>query len=295
MSEVQNDGQNDGQNKDSRDIWNGEAGEDWARYQRDLDLFLGEATETLLVQLPLRDGAHVLEIGSGAGSLSLRMGRVVGETGRVLGLDVSEQLIALARRRVAEAGAGNIAFRDLDIQTQPLDETGFDICTARVGMMFFADPALAFARIRDRLKPGAVIAFNAWARDGNPWFSLPMQVAERHLGPLPESPWDGPPQPGPMAFCDVDHVTDLLQQAGYGAIMGRELDITIRHPDGMEPLMESIAYVGPTSTLYRLKQPDEAMRKRIAEETRAAFSKYITPDGALAMPGHMTIYRAVAP
>ncbi|TNF21961.1 MAG: methyltransferase domain-containing protein [Rhodobacteraceae bacterium] len=81
------------------EIWNGEAGRDWAENRADLDHFLGGSMAALLDLLPLAPGARVLEIGSGAGTFSLALARAVGPEGRVLGLDVSEPLLTLARRR----------------------------------------------------------------------------------------------------------------------------------------------------------------------------------------------------
>ncbi|MDA7429282.1 class I SAM-dependent methyltransferase [Primorskyibacter aestuariivivens] len=285
---------NDGNDK-THDIWNGEAGKDWAENQRDLDDFLRDAMNQLLAQLPLQPGLRALEIGSGSGTMSMDMARIAGETGYVLGLDVSKELLALARRRAEAAKMHNVAFRDLDIQTQTLDETGFDICAAQFGMMFFSDPVLALGNIRAHLNQGATVAFNGWADEGNPWFSIPLKIAETYLGPLEQEPNDGAPAPGPLAFSDVSYVTELLTKAGYADIRGWRSEIMIRHPNGLEALMHSIRYVGPISTLYRLTSPDEATREKIARDIRKEFAQFVQPDGSVAVPGRVSMYRCLAP
>lgn len=277
-------------NRNTRDIWNGEAGQDWAGNQADLDHFLRDSMQTLLGLLPLAAGARVLEIGSGSGTLSLAMARAVGPGGHVLGLDVSEQLLALARRR--GAGLDTLDFRNLDIQTGDLDVTGFDFCASHVGMMFFSDPVLALSRLRQHLKPGATLAFNGWAGRANPWFSLPLQVAERHLGPLPSAALSAMPPPGPLAFADVTYVTGILARAGYSDPTGGQREIAIRHPDGLEALMRSIAYVGPISALYRLKQPEPALKMRIEAEIAEAFAPFVQGDGSVRLPAMMCYYTA---
>lgn len=282
-------------NQGIHDIWNGAAGKDWADNQRALDCFLHDAMDQVLAQLPLRPGARVLEIGSGAGTLSMMMARAVRGTGAVLGLDVSHELIALARRRVAAADLGNATFRNLDIQSEPLDETGFDICTAQFGMMFFSDPERALGQIRQHLGSGAVMAFNGWADAGNPWFSLPLEVAEGFLGKLPGPPQDGPPPPGPMAFSDLAYVAGVLKQAGFQDIDAWHEDIRITHPGGLAPLMHSIQYVGPVSALYRLTDPATRTRDRIADDTRKAFEVYLQPDGSVSLPGRVSMFRCTAP
>lgn len=275
------------------EIWNGSSGAAWVRHQRDLDLFLAGSMQRLAGLLPLAPGTRVLEVGSGAGSFSIALSEAVGPGGQVLGLDVSAPLMRLARERAA--GRHNLGFARCDIQTDRLEAQGFDICTAHIGMMFYSDPVLALTRLRSRLVPGAMIAFNGWAAQDNPWFSLPIRVAERHLGPLPAGTSEGPPPPGPLAFADVTYVTALLRAAGYDAIEGWQEAIMIRHPGGLDALMQTLSYVGPISTLYRLKQPDAAARARIAAEIREEFSRHIDADGAVALPGSMTFYRAVAP
>lgn len=139
-----------------------------------------------------------------------------------------------------------------------------------------------------------MIAFNGWAGRDNPWFSLPLAVAERHLGPLPAAEMGETPPPGPLAFADVTYVTGLLQRATYHQVEGWQETISIRHPGGLDALMHSLSYVGPISTLYRLKQPDATQRARIAAEIREAFSDYATAAGGLEMPGCMCFYRARA-
>lgn len=277
-------------NRETHDIWNGEAGRDWAGNQADLDHFLRESMETLLDLLSLAPGARVVEIGSGSGTLSLAMARAVGPEGRVLGLDVSEPLLALARSRAA--GLDTLGFRHLDIQTGDLDAKGFDFCASHVGMMFFSDPVLALSRLRQHLKPGARLAFNGWAGQDNPWFSLPLEVAERYLGPLPPAPMSAIPPPGPLAFADVTYVTGILDRAGYADPTGAQREIAIRHPDGLEALMRSIAYVGPISTLYRLKQPVPALKARIESEIAEAFAPFVQDDGSVRLPAVMCYYSA---
>mgnify|MGYP003723091995 CR=1 FL=1 len=148
---------------------------------------------------------------------------------------------------------------------------------------------------RLQLTSGGVIVFNGWAARDNPWFSLPLSIAERNLGPLPSPPLGETPPPGPLAFADVTYVTGLLRQAGYRQVEGWQETIAIRHPGGLDALMQTLAYVGPISTLYRLKQPGAAQKAHIAGEIREAFSAFVDAGGGIDMPGTMAFYRAVAP
>src|ERR1700742_2764276 len=68
-----------------------------------------------LKEAGLGPGMHVLDLGSGAGDTALLAADLVGPTGSVLGVERSPGAIALARRRVAAAGAGNVTFVDGDV------------------------------------------------------------------------------------------------------------------------------------------------------------------------------------
>ncbi|TNF21960.1 MAG: hypothetical protein EP318_05405 [Rhodobacteraceae bacterium] len=159
-------------------------------------------------------------------------------------------------------------------------------------MMFFSDPVLALSRLRRHLAPGAFMGFNGWAGQGNPWFSLPLAVAERHLGPLPPAPPGAIVPPGPLAFADVTHVTGILARAGYSEVTGAPQEIALRHPDGLAALMRSLAYVGPISTLYRLKRPGPALKARIEAEIAEAFAAFVQADGSVRLPATMCHYTA---
>ena len=66
----------------------------------------------------------------------------------MIGVDISDALVRLARTRADEAGAGNVVFVVADAQTDELPGGPFDVATSKFGVMFFADPVGAFTNIR---------------------------------------------------------------------------------------------------------------------------------------------------
>ena len=79
-------------------------------------------------------------------------------------LDISRPLLDLARRRAAEFGAANVSFAEADVQTYAFAPATFEAVFSRFGVMFFADPATAFANVRWTLKSGGRLAFVCGAR-----------------------------------------------------------------------------------------------------------------------------------
>jgi SAM-dependent methyltransferase len=112
---------------------------------------------------------RVLDIGCGAGQSTLDAARVAVE-GCVLGVDVSAEMIEIARQRSTEEELRNVTFERSDAQLQVVPSASFDLCISRFGVMFFADPAAAFANIGQAMRPGARLVWMVWQCQGrNEW------------------------------------------------------------------------------------------------------------------------------
>ena len=91
-------------NADQVSYWNGEAGTKWAKLQERLDrLFAGITAQVIASAAPAR-GERVLDIGCGCGGTILALAERVGADGHVLGVDVSDPMLEVARRRIAASG-----------------------------------------------------------------------------------------------------------------------------------------------------------------------------------------------
>jgi SAM-dependent methyltransferase len=181
-----------------------------------------DLTEALLEPLGLRlldaaavrPGEAVLDVGCGGAATSRTLAARVGPTGRVLGVDVSAPIVAVARAR--SAGIRQLELRVADAEVEALP-AGFDVLVSRFGVMFFANPAAAFANLRSSLAPGARLAFLCWqAVDRNAWLAVPAAAAFRVLAP-PSPPAD-PLLPGPFAFADPERVRAVLAASGFRSV-----------------------------------------------------------------------------
>lgn len=164
-------------------------------------------------------GERVLDVGSGAGHLSLAAARSTGSEGRVVGIDLSDPMLETARRRSSMAGLGNVSFVARDAQTRGFGESEFDVAVSRFGVTFFADPVAAFTNLARVLRPGGRLGFVCWQDAGvNEWMLAPAMAALAHVPP---------PDPAvfeilrPFEFADTGRVTEILQAAGF-------TDVTIR-------------------------------------------------------------------
>ena len=108
----------------------------------------------------LRPGETVLDLGSGAGGDVLAAARRVGPAGRVIGLDMTEQMLALSRRHAAEQGVPNVEFLRGAIEDIPLPDGSVDVVISNCVITLSADKARVFAEISRVLKPGGRIGIS---------------------------------------------------------------------------------------------------------------------------------------
>lgn len=277
-------------NAAQRDYWNGVAGQSWSLHRADLDTLLTEVSDLLLAAAAPAAGARVLDIGCGAGASTLAFAEAVGPSGRVVGFDISEPLLGLARQRAEAEDLDTATFLHGDAARYRFDAGAADLVVSRFGLMFFADPAAALANIRTALRPGGEIVFVAWAApDENPWFHVPFEVAVARLGPAEPTP---PDAPGPMAFRDIARVVGLLAAAGFDDARGETRDVGLRVPGGIDAAAELALHVGPATRLLRDKGGDEADARAIAATLRDRLAPYATATG-VRVPARINLFRAI--
>ena len=259
-------------NADQVAYWNGDAGGKWARLQERLDAFFAPISAAAVAAAAPRAGDHVLDIGCGCGATVLALAEGVGSLGRVTGVDISGPMLAVAGRRIAEAGLPQAALLEADAATEPFAPASVDLAFSRFGVMFFDAPAEAFINIHRALKPGGRLAFACWQPfKTNPWFAVPYKAAAPHL---PEQEKADPEAPGPFAFAEPERVTRILGLAGFSDVRIAPFDtmLTLGRPGEVDEAMRFTVQVGPVSRA--LATGTEAQRaaaeRAVAEALRAA-------------------------
>jgi len=262
-------------NEEQSRYWNEQGGPKWAAMQQQLDAQLEPLGRAAVDELKLEPSEHVLDIGCGAGATSLALAAHVAP-GDVLGLDISEPLLARARERAA--GVSNLRFQQGDAQTFAFSGRPFDVLFSRFGVMFFAEPMAAFANLRSALRPGGRVGFVCW-RDmsENPWATLPIEAALPHLPTAPEPPVPG--APGPFAFADGARVRDILERAGYvePVVARHDSDLVLGGAGGLDGAVYVALQVGPLGRA--LASLDDDTRAKARRAVRDAFARHEGPLG----------------
>ena len=121
-------------------------------YNPDADMNLGCGIPTDFAGI--KKGDHVLDLGSGAGNDCFVARAIVGEEGKITGLDMTEPMIRKARENSTKLGFSNVGFVNGDIEEMPFDEKTFDVVISNCVLNLVPDKAKAFSEIFRVLKPG---------------------------------------------------------------------------------------------------------------------------------------------
>src|SRR5688572_25349292 len=134
-----------GPNAEQIEFWNSERARKWVELQERMDALIEEFGARAIERAALAAGERVIDVGCGCGGTTLELARRVGARGSVLGVDVSNVMLSRARERARAAGVANVEFVDADAQTHGFAADAWDCVFSRFGVMFFAEPARAFA------------------------------------------------------------------------------------------------------------------------------------------------------
>ena len=231
---------------------------------------LGTAT---VARLPLATGDRVLDLCCGAGASAIPAARAVGAAGRVVGVDVAEPLLELARARAAREGLANVEFRRGDATGTGLADGSFDAVVCVFGV-FFAPDMTAFAAEMWRLvRPGGALAITTW---GPGLFEPATSVFWAVVGEIEPSlvkayqPWDKLTGPAALA--------GLFTRAG--ASEPAVTDVPGQHRlDRPEDFWDVVLGSGYRATVDALSpQQRGRLHDRLLGELRSAVVTYIRTD-----------------
>jgi SAM-dependent methyltransferase len=228
----------------------------WRRYDDVESRLSAPLSERMLDLLSLRPGMRVLDLATGRGEPALRAARRVGPEGFVLGVDVSEGLLAMAREKAEREGVVNLQLRvgkAESLDGVPLAH--FHAATVRWGLMYMDAPVAALAAARRALLPGGQLVAALWAEPERvPYFTLPRQLLERYR-PLPALDPEGP---GTFRYADLSRIERDFQQAGFTLAHVEEMDVPVVEAEDAMDVVAWARALGLTRLLDGL--PDDSQR-----------------------------------
>jgi len=192
----------------------------WEKWDASLDQNLTFLNYRLVGEARVRPGQRLLDLGSGTGYPAVLAAQAVGPKGSVLGLDLSEAMLEVARRKANALGLANVTFQAGDASVLPFEAGSFDGVISRFCLMFLPDVPKAAAEIARVLKPGGYLAASVWSSpEKNPFLSIPIDVVKQFI----EIPPPPPEQPGIFRLAKPGDLRGIIERAGLTPLSDDEV------------------------------------------------------------------------
>jgi enediyne biosynthesis protein CalE5 len=184
-------------------------------------------SKELIKSSNIKRGHRVLDVATGYGEPAISAAEYVGLSGSILGIDISTNILELAKERAKEKGLRNIEFRGEDIENITLPQQNFDAVLCRWGLMHFKDLDGALKNIYNSLVSGGIFTAATWGKPYEvPMLSIPISKALeitgqslRYMGNLSCI--------GPFSLSDPVMLRQSFEKAGFRDVTVRELTATI--------------------------------------------------------------------
>lgn len=225
-----------------RQEWTGDATVTaWRKWHGQIAAFTRGATDALLEAAQLRPGLCVLDLACGVGDPALSIAQVVAPSGRVTATDLGPGMMSLAEELARKKGLANIEFREANAESLPFADASYDVLTCRFGIMFFPDLSKALRECFRVLKPGGRVAFVAWGKIAQPFFTTTAGILLKHV-PSPPPPPD-PDGPSLFMFGERGRLRRALESAGFTSVHEEDRVIPGRWTSSIEEYWEQFTEV----------------------------------------------------
>jgi ubiquinone/menaquinone biosynthesis C-methylase UbiE len=236
----------------------------WRKWDSFNMAFLRPMGDEIVAALQLQTAGAVLDIATGTGEPGLSIAASLPK-GRVVGTDLAEGMLAIARERAAERGLSNYETKVADVSALPFPDGAFDAVSCRMGFMFFPDLPMAAAEIVRVLKSGGRFATSVWdAGELNPWISTLMGVIRRHIA-MPPPP---PGSPGMFRCAAPGMIAGVLKAAGLGEVTEKVIVGRVTYESAAHYWTMMTEVAAPVAGA--LSQASESVREQIRQEVFAA-------------------------
>src|SRR3984893_1724914 len=197
----------------------------WDKHREIIREMFQPITRALIEDAKIAPRQAVLDVATGPGAPALRLSKLVGTEGKIIGVDAAPEMVEAARREAKRRGFQNANFDVALAGDLPFPENTFDAVVSRFGVMFFPSPIEGVCEMLRVLKPGRRVAIAVWYfAEKYPFHYSVSQVVERYVA----SPALVPDSPDPFRFAEPGKLLTIVSSAGAAASSARLVRFTIR-------------------------------------------------------------------
>jgi SAM-dependent methyltransferase len=224
----------------------------------------------LLNGLDLQSGEAVLDVACGPGSVTRLAAVEVGSCGRVIGVDLSPAMLAIAQGKPALTDAAPIDYHEAPADRLPVADADFDVATCQQGLQFFPDRAAGLAEIRRALRKGGRLGIAVWAEiERAPAFAALEGAIREVAGDVLAERYRG----GPWGLSDTGQIRELLKGSDFAEVRFRTEALPLTFDDAHQ-LGSTLAASGIAADL-------DALPAERREELGHAIERNVANSGAL--------------
>ncbi len=248
----------------------------WKQWWNTFERAAQNVSDRLIDLASVRPQLAVVDLATGIGEPAITAARRVGAGGKIVAIDQSPGMLAVARERAVALGLSNLEFRVGDLESLVLDEHAFDAALCRWGLMFVRDLGAGARGIRSALRPGARFATAVWSTpDKVPMISLGAEATRRLAGMPPRQP----DALDPFRLADASILTRALEGAGFSNISTEDVEVSFEFASADEFARFRHDVSAPLRAVLERCTPE--VRERIAQATAEATAPYRRADGSL--------------
>lgn len=238
--------------------------------------WMGEWAQDLVDVSGIQVGQCVLDVGCGTGVVTRAIARLIGPSGKVVGFDVNDAMLQMARHFAAQEGLGVITWQQGDAAAMPFPEESYDAVLCQQGLQYFPDCAAALREMGRILMPGGRLALSVWrALERHPFFVALVNALESHLGVGSTASLSGA-----FTLTDREKLRALAETSGFRHVKVR-LDVKMSRYPSLEEFVPG--YLMATPMAGEVAAMTDADRSHMVREVIGALQEYID-DSGLAAP-----------
>ena len=270
----------------------------WKKYGKDMFKWLAPVSDQLIRSAGITSGQTVLDVATGTGQPALTIARIVGPKGRVVGVDLSPQMLEIAKEEAAYQGLTNtVDFQVVkDESLLMFSDNIFDSVVCRNGLMLMPDPVKALKAFLRVLKPGGKAAVTVWGSpEKSPVMGVVMKTISKHV-PSDMSPRSAAPSApgGPFSISSVDMLRDYFLKAGFSNFNAEKIEVTSAETDTAEQLWQAMTEVTGFLVILLSKLPEEK-KLVIKKDVIEALRKIFPSSGPVKFTGELILGTAAKP